>query len=237
MQSLACLSLVHSSLFGLCSSWVGWGHLQVLHYGEWVQRAQRQQQRTVEISPQRGIIYDRNGQELAMTVQVDSRLRRAQRSPRPEEPPQPCWQNWLAKIPTVCWSACSRRRTLPGLRARWMAKPPTRIKSLGLRGIYFQKELKRFYPKQDAGRPGARLRRHGRHRAGRHRASLPEPVERREGPRGHHHGRASQMVWTHGASSRAGIERCAHHRRKDSVHRRKGAGAGDGGDARRSAAR
>ena len=46
--------------------------LQVLHYGEWVQRAQRQQQRTVEISPQRGIIYDRNGQELAMTVQVDS---------------------------------------------------------------------------------------------------------------------------------------------------------------------
>src|SRR5471032_2437975 len=46
--------------------------LQVLHYGEWVQRAQRQQQRTVEVSPQRGIIYDRNGQELAMTVQVDS---------------------------------------------------------------------------------------------------------------------------------------------------------------------
>jgi cell division protein FtsI (penicillin-binding protein 3) len=47
-------------------------YLQVLQYGVWVQRAQRQQQRTVEISPQRGIIYDRNGQELAMTVQVDS---------------------------------------------------------------------------------------------------------------------------------------------------------------------
>ena len=46
--------------------------LQVLHYGEWVHRAERQQQRTVEISPQRGIIYDRNGQELAMTVPVDS---------------------------------------------------------------------------------------------------------------------------------------------------------------------
>src|ERR1700687_3132435 len=46
--------------------------LQVLHYREWVQRAERQQQRTVEISPQRGIIYDRNGQELAMTVQVES---------------------------------------------------------------------------------------------------------------------------------------------------------------------
>ncbi|MGC2208746.1 MAG: penicillin-binding protein, partial [Candidatus Korobacteraceae bacterium] len=46
--------------------------LQVLHYREWVQRAERQQQRTVEISPQRGVIYDRNGQALAMTVQVDS---------------------------------------------------------------------------------------------------------------------------------------------------------------------
>src|SRR6266568_318114 len=47
-------------------------YLQLLQYREWVQRAEHQQQRTVEISPQRGIIYDRNGQELAMTVQVDS---------------------------------------------------------------------------------------------------------------------------------------------------------------------
>src|SRR3954462_3894659 len=46
--------------------------LQVVRYGEFTQRASRQQQRTVEVSPRRGVIYDRNGHELAMTVSVDS---------------------------------------------------------------------------------------------------------------------------------------------------------------------
>ena len=76
-----------------------------------------------------------------------------------------------------------------------------RVKSLNLRGIYFQKELKRFYPKRGLARAGARLRGHGRHRAGRHRASVPEPAERREGPRGDHHGRAAQVVRARGAAA------------------------------------
>src|SRR5947208_17028428 len=46
--------------------------LQVVRYGEFSQRAARQQQRTVEVSPRRGVIFDRNGHELAMTVSVDS---------------------------------------------------------------------------------------------------------------------------------------------------------------------
>ena len=46
--------------------------LQVLRYGEFAQRAQRQQQRSIEVSPRRGIIYDRNGRELAMSGNVES---------------------------------------------------------------------------------------------------------------------------------------------------------------------
>jgi len=45
-------------------------YLQVIEYGDFVQRAARQQQRTVDVEPRRGIIYDRNGQELAMSVMV-----------------------------------------------------------------------------------------------------------------------------------------------------------------------
>ena len=37
-----------------------------------MERAQKQQQRTFEVAPRRGILYDRNMRELAMTVQVDS---------------------------------------------------------------------------------------------------------------------------------------------------------------------
>ena len=46
--------------------------LQVVRHGEFVERAARQQQRTFEVAPRRGVLYDRNLRELAMTVLVDS---------------------------------------------------------------------------------------------------------------------------------------------------------------------
>src|SRR5215475_2255705 len=47
-------------------------YLQVFRYGDFEQRAQRQQQRAIDVSAKRGIIYDRHGNELAMSIQVDS---------------------------------------------------------------------------------------------------------------------------------------------------------------------
>src|SRR5215831_9383854 len=46
--------------------------LQVVSYGDFAQRAARQQQRSIDVSAVRGNIYDRKGNELAMTVSVDS---------------------------------------------------------------------------------------------------------------------------------------------------------------------
>src|SRR5438270_4991665 len=46
--------------------------LQLVDYGDLTQRANKQQQRSIEVSPVRGNIFDRNGNELAMTVSVDS---------------------------------------------------------------------------------------------------------------------------------------------------------------------
>src|SRR5881296_4643965 len=46
--------------------------LHVVHSADYRQRAERQQQRTLEVSPRRGVIYDRNGNELAVSVKVDS---------------------------------------------------------------------------------------------------------------------------------------------------------------------
>ena len=43
-----------------------------MHYKDFVDRAARQQQRTFEVAPRRGILYDRNLHELAMTVLADS---------------------------------------------------------------------------------------------------------------------------------------------------------------------
>jgi len=47
-------------------------YLQVFRYGEFAERAQHQQQRTVEVAARRGIVYDRAGRELAMSTAVDS---------------------------------------------------------------------------------------------------------------------------------------------------------------------
>jgi cell division protein FtsI (penicillin-binding protein 3) len=46
--------------------------LQVVRHAEYQDRAQKQQQRNIEVPPRRGVLYDRNLHELAMTVQVDS---------------------------------------------------------------------------------------------------------------------------------------------------------------------
>ena len=64
-------------LAGILILWIGaiatrLVFLQVLRYGDFTQQARRQQQRSIEVAPKRGIIYDRNGNELAMSVQVDS---------------------------------------------------------------------------------------------------------------------------------------------------------------------
>lgn len=46
--------------------------LQVVRREEFVRRARRQQERTVELPPRRGAILDREGRPLAVTAQVDS---------------------------------------------------------------------------------------------------------------------------------------------------------------------
>ena len=45
--------------------------LHVVHSADYRQRAERQQQRTLEVSPRRGVIYDRNGNELAVSIKVE----------------------------------------------------------------------------------------------------------------------------------------------------------------------
>src|SRR5215470_19106092 len=120
--------------------------LQVIAYGDYTQRAAKQQQRSIEVSPVRGNIYDRRGNELAMTVQVDSVFA------VPSE------------IPDIHSDAVILGRVLKTdpaeiedrMRAShafaWVARKvdnatSTRIHALNLKGIYFQKESKRFYPK------------------------------------------------------------------------------------------
>ena len=50
----------------------GWCGCRWCGTRDFVERAAKQQQRTFEVAPRRGVLYDRNLRELAMTVLVDS---------------------------------------------------------------------------------------------------------------------------------------------------------------------
>src|ERR1700685_701187 len=47
-------------------------YLQIFSYGRFVKQAGHQQQRAIPLAAKRGVIYDRSGHELAMSVLVDS---------------------------------------------------------------------------------------------------------------------------------------------------------------------
>lgn len=122
--------------------------LQIVQYGDWVHKAQHQQQKTAEVSPQRGIIYDRNGHELAMTVPVDSVFA------VPSEIPDPKTTATVLASLTGEDQASLLERLQSQKNFAWVARKvdadtSARIHDLGLKGIYFQKELKRFYPKKE----------------------------------------------------------------------------------------
>src|SRR5438552_4616727 len=123
-------------------------YLQIFRYGSVEQRAQHQQQRTEEVSARRGIIYDRQGRELAMSINVDSVF-----GVPTEMPSASSTISLIARItrqdPRELLAKCEASKTFC-----WLARKPdpeisARIRSLNLRGIYFQKESKRYYPKNE----------------------------------------------------------------------------------------
>jgi len=122
--------------------------LQVVDYADFTQRATRQQQRSIEVSPARGVIYDRNGKDLAMSVNVDSVF-----AVPSEIPDIHGTAGILAKV-LKADSIDIENRMKASHAFAWVARKvdgdtSDRIRALNLKGIYFQKEPKRFYPKQE----------------------------------------------------------------------------------------
>jgi cell division protein FtsI (penicillin-binding protein 3) len=126
--------------------------LQIVRHAEYIDRAQRQQQRTFEVAPRRGVLYDRNLHELAMTVQADSIY-----AVPTEIDDKQATAKALAKIvhtdpqDTQTSEEQIANRLDSGHGFAWVARrvspdASTAVKALNLKGIYFQKEFQRFYP-------------------------------------------------------------------------------------------
>jgi len=123
-------------------------YLQLIKHGEYLARAQRQQQRTIEITPRRGIIYDRNLRALAMSVPVKSAF--AVPAEIADESLAARLLSGVLGVPQDVLEA----RMASSRSFVWVSRklPPEKveaIEALNLKGIYFQDENQRFYPKRD----------------------------------------------------------------------------------------
>jgi cell division protein FtsI (penicillin-binding protein 3) len=123
-------------------------YLQVFSYGKFVKQAGHQQQRAIPLAAKRGIIYDRAGRELAMSVMVDSAF-----AVPSEVKDLPTAISLITRITgddnNVVLADCRARKTFCWIARKADDQTIDRISSLKLQGIHFQKEPKRFYPARD----------------------------------------------------------------------------------------
>jgi len=123
-------------------------YLQLFCYGEYLSKAQHQQQRIFEISPMRGTIYDRKGRELAVSLPMDSVF---------GDPAEIADVDTVARllsrvldVPAEDIATKIREAHTPVRLARKLSPEATqRISDMNLRGVFFQKENRRVYPQRE----------------------------------------------------------------------------------------
>jgi cell division protein FtsI (penicillin-binding protein 3) len=131
-----------SAVFGRLS------YLQLFKHGEYLARAQRQQQRIIEITPKRGIIYDRNMRALAMSVPVKSAF--AVPAEIADESLAARLLSGVLGVPQdVLETRMASSRSFVWISRKLPPEKVEAIEALNLKGIYFQDENQRFYPKRD----------------------------------------------------------------------------------------
>src|SRR5580692_7956000 len=123
-------------------------YLQLFRHSDYLARALRQQQRSFEITPERGAIYDRNGRPLAMSVSVDSAF---------GVPAEIADEHLAARLLSgvvgvpqeVLEARFESSRSFVWISRKLPPEKAEAINKLNLKGIYLQKENQRFYPKRD----------------------------------------------------------------------------------------
>ena len=123
-------------------------YLQLFCYSEYFAKAQHQQQRIFEISPMRGVIYDRKGRELAVSIPMDSVFA----DPTDIKDPEMVARllSRVLDIPAEDLEAKISDSSKPVRLAKKLS-PETveRIDEMNLKGVFFEKENRRVYPEHD----------------------------------------------------------------------------------------
>jgi cell division protein FtsI (penicillin-binding protein 3) len=119
--------------------------LQILSSKELKSLAERQHTQVLLLQPDRGVIFDRNGEKMAATIMADSVCADPSKIDRPGQvagilasilhTDRAVIQKKLSGAKNFCWIA---RRIAP--------EDAARVQDLGIEGIFLVKEPKRYYP-------------------------------------------------------------------------------------------
>src|SRR5271156_4033629 len=123
-------------------------YLQLFCYSEYFAKAQHQQQRIFEISPMRGVIYDRKGRELAVSIPMDSVFAYPTDIKDPEMVAR--LLSRVLNVPADDLETKINEASKPVRLAKKLS-PETveRIDDMNLKGIFFEKENRRVYPQHE----------------------------------------------------------------------------------------
>jgi cell division protein FtsI (penicillin-binding protein 3) len=132
-------------------------YVQIIQHREWTTRATLQQQRTFQVAPRRGILYDRDLHELAMTVLVNSIYAVPGDIPKEDRAAEAQQLSAiLHRYPDDRFTESTSilKRINDSRYFTWIARKQdprvvAQVRALHLKGIFFQKEFKRFYPEND----------------------------------------------------------------------------------------
>ena len=125
---------------------IGWKlvQLQVSEHVSLLARAERQQQASIDLSPVRGIIYDRNSNELARSVEAKSLYA----SPAEITDPEGVASK-LSKLLDLDREALHKRLTsslvLAVVKRKLNEKEVAQVEALKIPGLRFVNEMKRYY--------------------------------------------------------------------------------------------
>lgn len=119
--------------------------IQFFQRQDWADFANKQVRRNLLLEPHRGDIYDRNGQELAVSIEMESLAA----NPRIIENPAATARQLskVIQIPAVSLGKKLRQeRAFVWLKHYLSPRQADAVRALGIKGIHFVKENRRYYP-------------------------------------------------------------------------------------------
>ena len=122
--------------------------LQILKHEDMLKKADRQHQRIVPLTPARGAILDRNGSNLAVSIEMDS-FYAEPRNIEDKDGTAAVLASFMEMTKQELLEKLNSGKGFVWLERRIPPERAARIKNLKLRGIGSAPEVRRFYPNSE----------------------------------------------------------------------------------------